>query len=172
MNNFDNFYGSNNFDGSHNSQIVVEQSEQLVCHSESIEIIQQRLVILQEMAKKYPLSPSLIVFPTYISSRIITEQICDVETQAIVFEQFHSSMGSFSNDLRRRSGHQVGYDAHIASHFGDIISSDGSISINDLGFQGHDVGRQTIVIQGNNWDGGRARSSVESAYSAARSARS
>jgi len=91
LSNFDNFYGVDNFDGSHFSQSVVETVEHeqtLVCHTEQIEVIQQRLVVLQEMAK-----------------RIITEQICEVETQTIVFEQFHSSLGGFSSDLRRSSGY-------------------------------------------------------------------
>lgn len=54
MSGFDNFYGSDNFDGStHFSETVVEeQSTEVVCHSESVEIIQQRLVVLQEMAKR------------------------------------------------------------------------------------------------------------------------
>lgn len=51
LNNFDNFYGSDNFDGSHFSQTVVHEN-QVVCHTEQIEIIQQRLVVLQEMAKR------------------------------------------------------------------------------------------------------------------------
>lgn len=52
MDNFDNFYGSDNFSGSISSVTVVEQETEVVCHSVSIEIIQQRLVVLQEMAKK------------------------------------------------------------------------------------------------------------------------
>jgi len=51
---FDNFYGSDNFSGHmSSSQIIVEHEQQLVCHSESVEIIQQRLLVLQEMAKRY-----------------------------------------------------------------------------------------------------------------------
>jgi hypothetical protein len=50
---FDNFYGRDNFDGSHSSQVIVKQEQQVVCHSQKIEIIQQQLVVLQEMAKKY-----------------------------------------------------------------------------------------------------------------------
>lgn len=51
MSNFDGFYGSGNFDGSSN-QIIVEQQEEVVCHSVEIEIVQQKLVILQEIAKR------------------------------------------------------------------------------------------------------------------------
>ena len=51
---FDNFYGSGNFDNSHFSQssITVVKQQEVVCRSESIEIIQQRLLILQEVAKR------------------------------------------------------------------------------------------------------------------------
>jgi len=150
---FDNFYGSDNFDGSHSSQIIVEHDQQVVCRSERIEIIQQRLVVLQEMAK-----------------RIITEQICEVETQVIVFEQFHSSLGSFSHDLGRNSGHQVGYDRTISSHLGSIVGSDGSLSSTDFGFSGHDVGSQTVVPSGSNWNDQTSPASVNDAINAAHNA--
>jgi hypothetical protein len=51
MANFDNFYGAGNFDGSQNPQTVITVQE-TVCHTQSVEIIQQRLLVLQEMAKK------------------------------------------------------------------------------------------------------------------------
>jgi hypothetical protein len=151
---FDNFYGSNNFRGVVESQTVVtEQKSVLVCHSESVEIIQQRLLVLKEMAK-----------------RIITEQICEVETQTIVFHQFHSSLSLFSHDLRRTSGHHVGYDSKIASHFSDICASDNSLTNHDFGFTGHDLGSSTVVVGGSNWNDATSHSSVGSAYCAARSA--
>ncbi|KAF8073722.1 hypothetical protein FPV67DRAFT_1479018 [Lyophyllum atratum] len=153
LNGFDNFYGSGNFDGSqHFSQTIVHEN-QLVCHTRQIEIIQQRLVVLQEMAK-----------------RIITEQICEVETQTIVFEQFHSSLGSFSHDLRRTSGHQVGYDSNIASHFGNIVQSDGSLSTDDWGFSGQDIGSHTVVATGSNWVDFTSPASVSNAYQSAHDA--
>ena len=51
---FDNFYGSDNFDNSHfsESSITVVKETEVVCHSQSVEIIQQRLLVLQEMAKR------------------------------------------------------------------------------------------------------------------------
>ncbi|KAJ3574721.1 hypothetical protein NP233_g1579 [Leucocoprinus birnbaumii] len=153
--NFDNFYGVDNFDGSvHVSQkIVVEQQQQLVCHTQSIEIIQQRLLVLQEMAK-----------------RIITEQVCEVETQTVVFEQFHASLGNFRHDLSRSSGHSVGFDQGIASHFGSICNSDGSLSTSDLGFKGTDCGSQTVVVGGSNWNDASSPSSCGAAAAAASSA--
>lgn len=154
MSGFDNFYGSDNFDNSDfsSSSIKVVKQSELVCHSESITIIQQRLLVLQEMAK-----------------RIITEQVCDVETQTIVFEQFHSSMHGFSRDLRRFSGRDVGYDSHISSYYGSFYNSDGSLSTSDFGFSGSDLGNSYVVPSGNNW-GSNSQGSVNSAYSAARSA--
>ncbi|PPQ81956.1 hypothetical protein CVT25_014685 [Psilocybe cyanescens] len=155
FNGFDNFYGSDNFDNSHfsESSISVVKETEVVCHSESITIIQQRLLVLQEMAK-----------------RIISEQICEVETQTVVFEQFHSSLHGFSRDLRRFSGRGVGYDSGIVSHFNNFYESDGSLSTNDWGFSGHDLGRSYIVPSGNNWDNRRSFGSVGNAYRSARSA--
>ncbi|PPQ69080.1 hypothetical protein CVT26_003555 [Gymnopilus dilepis] len=154
LSNFDNFYGSSNFDNSEfsESSITVVKEKEVVCHSESIEIIQQRLLVLQEMAK-----------------RIISEQICEVESQTIVFEQFHSSLHGFSRDLRRDSGRSVGYDSGILSHFGSFYQSDGSLSVDDWGFSGHDLGHSYVVPTGSNW-GSHSFSSVANAYKAARSA--
>lgn len=54
MSSFDNFYGYGNFDNTRfsSSQITIVKEQELVCHSESIVIIQQRLLVLQEMAKR------------------------------------------------------------------------------------------------------------------------
>jgi hypothetical protein len=150
---FDDFYGCDNFGHSSFTQTVVEQQNQVVCHSQSVVIIQQRLAVLQEMAK-----------------RIITEQVCDVESQVVVFEQFHASLGGFSRDLRRYSPYQVGYDHAIAGHYGDIVGSDGSLSSNDFGFHGSDIGSNTIVVGGNNWVDGSSQISVGHAYDQAKSA--
>ncbi|KAF8798973.1 hypothetical protein BYT27DRAFT_7264504 [Phlegmacium glaucopus] len=152
---FDNFYGSDDFSGSSFSTTVIEQQQELVCHSESVEIIQQRLLVLQEYAK-----------------RIVTEQICEVETQTIVFQQFTASISSFSSDLSRQSGRSVGYDSGIASHYGDLQSSDGSLTNYDLGFSGHDLGNNYASVQGSNWDSQSSPFSVGAALSAAKSASS
>jgi len=154
LNGFDSFYGSGSFDGFHQHQVLEEQSQELVCHSQSIEIIQQRLVVLQEMAKK-----------------IITEQVCEVETQTIVFQQYYSSLGFFSDDLRRRSGRHVGYDDHIVSHYGSFYNSDGSLSTNDWGFHGTDIGSNFVVPSGSNWVDSTSHGSVDAAFFAARNAR-
>ncbi|KAL0954956.1 hypothetical protein HGRIS_003888 [Hohenbuehelia grisea] len=155
LDNFDNFYGSDNFDGSVHFSQVVKEEKHVVCHAQQVEIIQQRLVILQEMAKK-----------------IITEQVCEVETQVVVFQQFHASLGSFHHDLRRESGHQVGYDSSIVSHYGDILGSDGSVSSNDFGFSGKDIGQNSVIPSGSNWNDASSPSSVGDAYTAALNASS
>jgi len=129
----------------------LEPTQNVVCHSQTVEIIQQRLAVLQEVAK-----------------RIITEQICDVETQTIVFEQYYRSLGNFHGDLRRYSGYQVGYDSGIVSHYGSIYGSDGSFCTDDWNFSGSDIGSQTIVPTGNNWNDQSSHQSVDSAYYAAR----
>jgi len=155
FNNFDNFYGSDNFDNSHfsESSITVVKEQEVVCHSESIVVIQQRLLVLQEMAK-----------------RIISEQICEVETQTVVFEQFHSSLHGFSRDLRHFSGRGVGYDSGLTSHFSNFYNSDGSLSNDDWGFSGSDLGHSYVIPSGSNWDNSRSFGTVGNAYKAARSA--
>ncbi|KAJ6567024.1 hypothetical protein B0H19DRAFT_716935 [Mycena capillaripes] len=150
---FDNFYGSDDFSHSHNfNQVVVKQDSELVCHSEQVTIIQQRLAVLQEMAKK-----------------IITEQICEVETQTVVFQQYYASLGGFSHDLTRSSSRHVGYDNSIVSHYGDFYNSDGSLSNYDFGFSGHDIG-SNYYVPTNNWNQDSSPSSVGSAYQAAQAA--
>ncbi|KAF9063451.1 hypothetical protein BDP27DRAFT_1426877 [Rhodocollybia butyracea] len=147
---FDNFYGEDNFSGVVSSQVVVEQQEEVVCQSISIEIVQQRLLVLQEMARQ-----------------IITEQVCEVETQTVVFQQFLSSCSQFSSDLLRTSGRHVGYDSNIVSNFGSFYNSDGSLSTSDFGFSGSDAGQSLIVPSGNNWDFSSSPSSVGNAFNAA-----
>jgi len=149
MSNFDNFYGSGDFSGSQTSQTVIVQKDEVVCHSVQVEIIQQKLVILQEMAK-----------------RIVTEQICEVEVQTIVIQQFQSSMESFSGDLSRQSGKQVGYDSNIAGKIGQVTNSDGSLSSSDLGFNGSSVGSSSVVPTGNNWNDASSPASVQKAMNA------
>jgi len=149
---FDNFYGSDNFSGEVSTQVVAEETD-VVCESVSITIIQQKLLVLQEMARQ-----------------IITEQICEVETQTIVFQQYLSSVSHFSDDIMHTSGLSAGYDSSIVSHYSDLYNSDGSLSTYDLGFSGSDAGQSVVVPSGTNWDDSTSPSSVQSAYIAAQSA--
>jgi hypothetical protein len=146
LDHFDDFYGVDNFDGSHFNQVVVKEHE-IQCHTVSVQIIQQRLVVLQEMAKK-----------------IITEQVCNVETSIVVFEQFHASLGGFNRDLRRYSGYKPGYDEEVVKHYGEFYKEDGSWSDHDFGFSGRDVGSHTILVGGDNWQEETSHASVDSAY--------
>ncbi|KAJ7903537.1 hypothetical protein B0H14DRAFT_3421743 [Mycena olivaceomarginata] len=122
---FDSFYGEDDFNGFNRGQTVVESQE--VCHSVDVVIIQQRLAVLQELAK-----------------RIITENICEVETQ-------------------------VGFDRGVVEHFGKIYNSDGSFCTDDWHFSGSDLGQQTVVIK-DNWNDQSSPRSVDSAYYTARNA--
>ncbi|KAJ7066930.1 hypothetical protein C8F01DRAFT_651541 [Mycena amicta] len=151
--NFDNFYGVNDFNGHSRHQTVIEQSPELVCHSQQVTIIQQRLAVLSEMAR-----------------RVVTELSCEVETQTIVFEQYYQSLGHFHDDLRRHSGYQVGYDQGITSHFEHFYNPDGSLCTDDWGFSGSDIGSQTVVVSQNNWVEPGSRRSVEDAYFASKNA--
>ncbi|KAF7316865.1 hypothetical protein HMN09_00420300 [Mycena chlorophos] len=150
MSNFDGFYGQNNFGGHNRHQTIIQQTPELVCQSVQVNIVQQRLAVISEMAR-----------------RVVTEFSCEVETQVIAFEQFYQSMGYFSDDLRRHSGYQVGYDQNIISHFDDWYNSDGSLCTDDWGFQGSDIGSQTVIVSGDNWVDSSSSTSVESAYYAA-----
>ncbi|KAJ7650311.1 hypothetical protein FB45DRAFT_14809 [Roridomyces roridus] len=150
LDNFDNFYGVDNFAGFHRKE-VLESTQDVVCHSQAIEIIQQRLLVLQEMAK-----------------RITTETICEVEIQTIVFEQYYASLGKFHGDLRRHSGFHAGYDRDIVSHFGRIYGSDGLFSTDSWGFSGSDAGLHTIIPSGGNWRDETSPRSVDAAFYAAR----
>ena len=73
-------------------------------------------------------------------SRIITEQISEVETQTIVLSHFHDGVKNFKKDLARKSNRAVGYDANIASHLIRLVNSDGSLNSGGFGFQGTDIG--------------------------------
>jgi len=147
LHNFDDFYGEGNFDGSFNTQTVVTTQTEVVCESVDITVIQQQLAILTEFAK-----------------RVVTQQICQVEVQTIVWSQFVSSISSFSSDIRRVSGRDIGFDHSIASHISGLVDGSGNIIDNDFGFHGSDIGSNLIHVSGDNWVDGSSQSSVGSAF--------
>lgn len=158
LDNFDNFYGVEDFGGfSHfeTSTLVTEQKEEVVCHSISVEVIQQQLAIIREYVKK-----------------IITTQICEVETQTVVFSQFQTGIFGFGEDIRHVSGRHVGFDSHIASQIGLIHDEHGEIVSHDFGFSGSDIGHSFVAPSGFNWDASSSPATVGSAFSAAQSAAS
>lgn len=151
---FDNFNGEGNFNGRNNGQTVVVQEVQTQCQEVQITIVQQKLAILQEIAK-----------------RIITEQICDVQVQTIVLEQHQGSLEVFRDDIARKVvTRQVGYDQQIASKLTQIVNTDGTLSVNDNGFSGSDVGKNLVVPSGNNWDNSTGPARVQAALVAAEAA--
>jgi len=151
LSSFDNFYGSDNYCGNNNQQTVIEQSVQ--CHSEEIVVLQQQYAILTEFAK-----------------RILTEQICEVETQTIVWNQFVSSLSSFSDDFQHHSGRSIGYDHSIAAHISGLVDSSNNIITTNYGFQGLDIGSNTVVPTGSNWQSGVSQISVQQAQLSCNSA--
>jgi hypothetical protein len=156
LDNFDNFYGADNFDGHQNTQTIIVQEQQVVCHAQRIEIIQQKIVILQEMMK-----------------RVITEQVCEVETQTIIIQQINSGMGNFGRDVgHENSGRSAGYDKSIADKYKSLTNDDGSWNDNDYGFTGHDVGKSYVSPSGNNWNDQDGASRVKAAQQAAHQASS
>jgi len=145
---FDNFYGVGNFAGFHNDRAFVSQEQNLVCRSQSIEIVQQRLTVLREMAK-----------------RIISQQVCEVEVQTFALQQFTSGLHDFSGDLRRKHGKRhVAFDREVASHVNVIVDERGELTKNDFGFKGSDVGSHLVRISGDNWNDASSPSSVTGAY--------
>ena len=98
------------------------------------------------------------------------EQVCEVEVQTIIFEQFQSSFNSFGLDLSHLSGRNIGFDQNIASMLGSIIDENGNLSSNNLGFSGSSIGSHTVTVRGNNWNDNSSPSSVASAKNAAKSA--
>jgi hypothetical protein len=154
LKNFDKFHGVDNFDGFNFKQTFVKQEKELVCRTQQIEIIQQRLLVLQEMAKK-----------------VITETICEVEVQTIVFEQFHAGLGGFSRDLRRHPGaHEVGFDEKIVGHFPQFINDKGVLNVDDWKFSGADLGKHSVVVGGHNWVDNVSFKSVKDAWLQTRTA--
>jgi len=151
---FDEFNGNNNFDGRNNGQTIIIKEVETKCETVQIEIVQQKLAILQELVK-----------------RIITEQICDVQTQTIVLEQHNGALRVFRDDIQRKTvARQVGFDETIAEKFNQIVNTDGTLSVDDNGFTGSDVGKNTVVPVGNNWDNNTSPALVQAALDAARSA--
>lgn len=111
-----------------------------------------------------------IAYDCSLLIRIISEQVCEVETQTVVLEQFQSGIEQFSKTVVRKSEKQVGFDSNIAGLLGKIVNSDGSLSTGDLGFTGSDVGNSTVVPTGNNWNSSTSPASTGKVKDAAKQA--
>jgi len=132
---FDNFYGNGNFAGRFNEEIIVE--ERVVCDAVDVRVIQQKLAIILENAK-----------------RILIEEVCDFETQIIIHEQFRGRLGDFGKDLRHGSNRRGGYDRDVANRYGDLYEKNGDRKRADLGFNGWDIGKKQVRLGENSsgWD--------------------
>ncbi|KAJ7903538.1 hypothetical protein B0H14DRAFT_945714 [Mycena olivaceomarginata] len=151
---FDDFNGKDNFNGGRNDQTIVIKEVEKKCEVVKIEIVQQKLAILQELAK-----------------RIITEQICDVQVQTIVLQQHNGALQVFRDDIQRKTvTRQVGFDEQVASKFSQVVKEDGTLSVDDNGFSGSDVGKNLVVPSGNNWDDSTGPARVQAALDASESA--
>jgi hypothetical protein len=71
-----------NFSGYHNSIIVDEEQPVVVCHSQTVEVVQQQLAVIREYAK-----------------RIVTEQICEVEVQTVYVYSFTFAFKNLQNSF-------------------------------------------------------------------------
>lgn len=150
---FDDWYGQDNFDSGKNEKVVIEQ-DVLICRPLDVHVVQQKLAILQETAK-----------------RIVTEQICEVETQIIVLEQYKAGHEQFDRDIKRESGKPVGFDKNIADKFQQIYKPDGGLNDQVHDFNGQDVGKNVVVVGGNNWQDNDGQVRVQQAFDAAQQAK-
>ena len=46
---------------------------------------------------------------------------------------------------------------------GQVVGSDGNLSNNNFGFKGSDVGNNSVVVSGNNWDNNTSPDAVKKA---------
>jgi len=154
LNGFDDFFGADNFIGNKNEKIFLP--EQGSCRSSnSIDKIQKQLFIFQELIKK-----------------LILEEICEVEVQIIIIQQFTGGFDAFANDLFRFNGQEPGFDQEIAK-FGNELSFDaeGKFNLQDFGFNGSDIGKNIIIIINDNYDSDNSPESIKSAFDISESAK-
>jgi len=146
LNGFDDFFGVDNFIGIKN-QIIILPEHQFFCKSSNIHHIHQQLFIFQELIKK-----------------LILEEICEVEVQIIILQQFTGGFDKFFDDLNRFNGQQPGFDKEIAKFGNQIFDVDGGFKDQDFGFNGGDIGKNIIIIINDNWDDDRSPESAKAAF--------
>lgn len=77
----------------------------------------------------------------------------------------------FRDDIQRKTvTRQVGFDEQVASKFSQVVKEDGTLSVDDNGFSGSDVGKNLVVPSGNNWDDSTGPARVQAALDASESA--
>jgi len=153
LNDFDSFMGSSeNFCGQQNS--LVMSGEQLSCESVPINYVQQQYAVIAEYAKK-----------------VLLSNVCEVESQAIVWGQFMGYLESFREDFMHlsSSSRMVTFDSSIASHINDLCDESGVINNSGFDFTGSQIGSSCVEIQGLNWIPSVSESSVSQAWSSCQS---
>jgi hypothetical protein len=155
LNGFDDFFGVDNFIGIKNQIIILPGHEQFFCKSSNVGHIQQQLFIFQELIKK-----------------LILEEICEVEVQIILLQQFTGGFDIFFNDLNRFGGKNPGFDKEIAKFGPQLFDFDGKFKIQDFGFKGHDIGKNIIIINGGNFKSDISPPSIKSAFDISSQAKS
>lgn len=151
LGNFDDFYGSNNFHGRAHNKVVIKQEEKLVCRRVQITVVQQQLTVIRELMK-----------------RVITRQICDVELQTVIIQQMRSHFKSFHQDIRRSGAHDtVSYDERIANMYNQIVGPDGDLSDKDMGFNGSQVGQNSRIVGGDNYNADTSPAKLSSIFKGA-----
>jgi len=145
---FENFFGPGNFNGNQNQKTII-QKKTVQCQQQDVTLIQQRLTVLREMVKK-----------------VVIQQVCEVEVQTTVLEQFKSGVESFTQDVRHVTTRQISFDESITTLFSQIQDSLGNLSDHDLGFQGSNVGNSSVIATGSNWNDQTSPASLGAVYNA------
>jgi len=151
LNDFDGFYGIGNFDGRWNQLQSIDESVVEV-QPLDVNLVQQYLSILQEYSKY-----------------IILSSIQEVETQTILVEQLYSRWNVFSEDLRRISGREIGYDSSISSLINQLVLPGGEYSQSNFDFSGYQVGSH-LRQYSDNWDASISPDRVHAAWIATQDA--
>jgi len=154
LNGFDDFFGADNFIGIKNQKFDI-QDQQFFCKANNVNQVQQQLFIIQELIKK-----------------LILEEICEVEVQIIILQQFTGGFDNFFNDLNRFGGKNPGFDKEIAKFGNQLFDVNGQFKIQDFGFKGLDIGKNNVIVGGHNWQQEFSPNSVKSAFDISSQAKS
>jgi len=130
---FDQFFGESNFLGLLNEINVANEVQLLQCLNTNVNVVQQQLAILSEVAKQ-----------------IILTELCSVEDQVIALEQFTGRFDSFSRSVRGSNGITPSFDNSIAQLITQLIIDD-QFNQNDFGFLGSDIGLNTFLVVGSDF---------------------
>jgi hypothetical protein len=57
--------------------------------------------------------------------RVLSEQVCEVETQTIILHQHNAAWEQWVKDVHHWSGKPIGYDKEVAKKYKEIVKEDG-----------------------------------------------